>query len=370
MLNRGPAAAYPLDCGYGLVKSRSRAEGNEETVKLIGRICPVVLCVMTCSWWCSTLSAQQPPAPPRPAQQPPVPPKAPAAQPQAPDNIERMFSISLYDWLPSGGPSLRAGTLAILPPPHDLTLPKKPSRAFGAMITIPMKGSTRLEVSYMTINDRGNALAPTDLGLFGGTIAQDEPLAMDYSLRHLKVSWNYLTYPNPPQDAKFRVKTLWDFHYMRVNPTVVATVTAPDQPLSEKQSIKLPAVGLGMEYVPSRHFRIEARGSGMGIPNHSAIGDGDATVVGRVGKLEIFGGGKAFYFRTSPKTGYVREGILVGALRRHPLGVRITRSGLRSRSGPESRVFPRRARGRAPAALRIRNSRCVRAAGSKSRSGL
>ncbi len=312
MLNRGPAGAYPLDCGYGLVKSRSRAEGNEETVKLIGRICPVVLCVMTCSWFCSTLSAQQPPAPPPPAQQPPVPPKAPAAQPQTPDNIERMLSVSFYGWLPSGGPSLRAGTLAIVPPPHDLTLPQKPSRALGAMVTIPMKGSTRLEVSYMTLKDRGNALAPTDLGLFGGTIAQGEPLAMNYSLSDLKVSWNYLTYPNPPQDAKFRVKTLWEFHYVRVNPSVEATVTAPGLPLSQGQSIKLPAVGLGMEYVPSRHFRIEARGSGMGIPHHSAIGDGDATVVGRVGKLEVFGGGKAFYFRTSPKQDTFVRGFLWG----------------------------------------------------------
>ncbi len=282
-------------------------------MKLIGRICLVVLCVMTCSWWCSTLSAQQPPEPPPAAQQPPVPPKVPAAQAQEPENIERMFSISLYDWVPSGGPSLRAGAQAVLPPPHDLTLPKKPSRAFGGTITFPMKGSTRLEVSYLTLSDRGNAPAPTDLGLFGGTIAQGEPLAMDYSLRHLKLVWNYLTYPNPPQDAKLRIKTLWEFHYVQIKPTVVATVTAPDQPLAGSQRIMLPAVGLGVEYVPSRHFRIEARGSGMGIPGHSAIGDGEATIVGRVGKLEIFGGGKALYFRTSPsKQDTFIKGLLWG----------------------------------------------------------
>ena len=222
------------------------------------------------------------------------------------------MSVGFYDWLPSGGPALRAGALAVLPPPHDLTLPKKPSRAYGVTLTFPAKGSTRLELSYLTINDRGNAPAPTDLGFFGGTIVKGEPLAMDYSLRHLKLSWNYLTYPNPPQDAKFRIKTLWEVHFLQVNPTVVATVTAPDQPLGETQRIVLPAAGLGIEYVPSLHFRMEVRGSGMGFPSRSSIGDAEGTVVGRIGSLEIFAGGKLLYFRTSPKKETYVRGLLWG----------------------------------------------------------
>jgi len=240
------------------------------------------------------------------AQQPPV------AQPKAPEDIERMFSIAAYDWLPGGGPRLRGGQQAFEPPSHNLGLPKKPSRAYGAILTIPMKGSTRLEVSYLTLNDRGNTIAPTDLGFFGGVIDKGEPLAMDYSLRHLKVSWNYLTYPNPPQDAKFRIKTLWEFHVLQIKPTIVATVTAPDQPLGESQRSLLPAVGMGLEYVPSRHFRMEWRGSGMGFPNRSSIGDTEATVVGRIGRLEIFGGGKLLYFRTSPKKETYIQGTLWG----------------------------------------------------------
>jgi len=283
---------------------------------LIGRICPLSLCVMTCS----ILAAQQSPpatppgAPAQPAQAQPAPAQpAPAQRPQAlePENIENMFSLGLFDWVPSGGPALHAGTLAVLPPPHDLTLPKKPSRAYGAMITIPTKGSTRLEISYLAVNDRGNALAPTDLGLFGGTIAQGEPLAMDYSLRHLKVSWNYLTYPNPP-DAKFRVKTLWEFHYIQIKPTVVATVTAPDQPLSGSQRVLLPAVGLGVEYVASKHFRLEARASGMVLPHKSALGDAEGDAVVRIGRVEIFAGGKFLHFKTSPKSDTYVSGTLWG----------------------------------------------------------
>jgi hypothetical protein len=223
-----------------------------------------------------------------------------------------MLSIGLYDWLPNGGPSLRAGTKAVLPPPHDLNLPQKPSRAYGGMITFPTKGNTRLELSYLTLSDAGNAIAPTDLGLFAGTIPKGEPLATSYSLRHFKASWNYLTYPNPPQDAKFRFKTLWEFHYLQIKPTVVATVTAPDLPLTDSQRILLPAVGLGVEYVASKHFRLEARGSGMLIPHHSGVGDAEGTAVVRVGSLEIFAGGKALYFRTTPQSDTYIKGTLWG----------------------------------------------------------
>ena len=68
-----------------------------------------------------------------------------------------MFSIGLYDWVTSSASAgLHAGTKAILPPPHELTLPGKPYRAYGVMVTLPMKGSSRLEFSYETINASGN----------------------------------------------------------------------------------------------------------------------------------------------------------------------------------------------------------------------
>src|ERR1041385_6680189 len=123
---------------------------------------------------------------------------------------------------------------------------------------------------------------------FGGTVPSKEPLYVQYSLRHYKASWNYLTYPNPPQDAKFRLKTLWEFHYLQFKPTIFETVTAPDQPLTASQRIILPAVGLGLEYVPSHHFRMEFRGSGM--MKHAAIGDAEAGFVVRIRSLEFFAG--------------------------------------------------------------------------------
>jgi hypothetical protein len=276
-------------------------------VKLIGRICPLLVC--------SILGAQQaaPPAPaaPAPAAQAPAA-QAPAAQAQEPENIDRMLSFGLYDWLPNGGPALRGGVNPVDTTSHDLNLPKRPHRAYGAMVTFPAKGNTRIEISYLTLSGSGHVTAPQEIGFFGGTVPKGEPLFAEYSLRHLKLAWNYLTYPNPPQDAKLRIKTLWEFHYVQFKPTVFETVTAPDLPLAASQRIILPAVGLGLEYVPSRHFRMEARGSGMGWPNHSGIGDGEASLVVRVRRLEFFAGMKALYFRTSPKQETYSKGFLWG----------------------------------------------------------
>jgi hypothetical protein len=232
---------------------------------------------------------------------------------QEPEHIENMFSIGLLDWIPfSANTGLHAGAQAILPPPHELTLPGKPYRAYGVMVTFPAKGSSRVEFSYTTLNVSGDTIAPTNLGLFAGTIPQGEPLATSYSLRHLKLSYNFLTYPNPPQDAKFRVKTLWEFHYLQLYPAVTAIVSAPFQPLTQTQSIKLPAVGLGMEYVASRHFRLEMRGSGMAIPHRSSLGDAEGSAVVRIRSLEFFVGAKFLHFKTSAKQDTFMSGTIWG----------------------------------------------------------
>lgn len=223
-----------------------------------------------------------------------------------------MFSVGLFDWITSSANTgLHAGSQAVLPPPHDLTLPGKPYRAYGVMVTVPMKGSSRLEFSYTTLNVNGSIIAPTDLGFFGGTISQGEPLGTSYSLRHLKLGYNFLSYPNPP-DAKLRIKTLWEFHYIQVKPTVVATVTAPDQPLMDSQSIYLPALGLGLEYVMSKHFRLELRGSGMTIPHHTTLGDTEGSAVVRVRSIEIFAGAKFLHFKTSPNSDTFIRGTVWG----------------------------------------------------------
>ena len=93
---------------------------------------------------------------------------------------------------------------------------------------------------------------------------------------------------------------------------MTATVTAPDQPLTVSQRIMLPAVGLGVEYVMSRHFRLEVRGSGMIIPHRSTIADAEGNAVVRVRSLEFFVGGKFLHFKTTSNSDTYISGTLWG----------------------------------------------------------
>jgi hypothetical protein len=167
--------------------------------------------------------------------------------------------------------------------------------------------SNRLEFSAFEIRGTSNTVATQDLVLFGDEFEEDEPLVTDYRIRNAKFSLNYLTFPNPPADSKLRFKTLWEVQYAQIRTLTVAPLRAtsdvPAFPTPGSRTVFLPTVGLGVEVVPSpRHFRLDIRASGLGFPNRSAILDGEAAAVIRAGRhLELFGGYKAFYVRTSPK---------------------------------------------------------------------
>jgi hypothetical protein len=271
---------------------------------------------------CSVLGAQTP------AQQPAstttqAPPTQPAPVPQAPpppslptlttpeENIENMTSIALFNWQPNGGPSLIGGRDSTNADAQTLELPTRPSQANGLMLTLRAKGPTRLEFSYFDVRDNGNLVAGRALGLFGATIPQGDPLILDYRLRVAKITWNYLTYPVPATDAKFRLKTLWEVQYVVIRPDISFPLL-DNLPTTAQRKIIYPTFGLGAEYVASKHFRMEARFSGFGLPHKATIWDGEGSLVGRFGPIEIFGGAKAYHFKTSPNTDIYAEGTLWG----------------------------------------------------------
>jgi hypothetical protein len=236
---------------------------------------------------CAVLGAQTPAAPPV---------AAPA------ENIENMNSIALYTWLPSGGPQLVGGKLAVDVTAQSIVLPSKPSQANGIVASFKAKGQSRVEVSYFDVKDSGSTIAERNLSFFGSIFAKGDYLSLDYRLRNLKVSWNYLTYPVPPLDSKFRIKTFWEVHYTQMRPVISAPLSTSllALPVSANERILLPAGGIGFEYVPSpQHFRMEARFSGFGLPGKAAIWDGEGSFVARVKRIEIFAGEKAYHFRTN-----------------------------------------------------------------------
>jgi hypothetical protein len=169
-----------------------------------------------------------------------------------------------------------------------------------------------VEVSYFDVKDSGNTLAPRDLSIFGAPIAAGDYLAMDYRLRDFKLSWNYLTYPVPPLDSKLRFKTLWEFQYVQMRPLIAFPISG-GPPVTASERILYPTLGAGLDYVPSpKHFRVDMRFSGFGLPGHAVLWDGEGSLVARIRRVEIFAGEKAFHFRTSPGKDIFMQGTLWG----------------------------------------------------------
>jgi hypothetical protein len=270
---------------------------------------------------CSVLRAQTPAPPPAPAPSqtpaptptpaPPPPPNTPVVAPPE-ENIENMTSVALFHWLPSGASSLVGGAASVDPPGQSLVLPGKPSQANGITFTLRAKGPTRVELSLFDVRASGNTLALRGLSIFGSNTQAGDYIAMDYRLRNLKLTWNYLTYPVPSLDSKLRLKTLYEVHLTQFMP-VLAFPFKVDPPVSSQQTLIYPAFGLGLEYVPSpKHFRTEIRFTGFGIPGHAALWDGEGSLVGRFGPMEIFAGEKAYHFRTSPTRDIYVQSMLWG----------------------------------------------------------
>lgn len=281
--------------------------------------------------------AQQPPPPAEPAK--PVPPQAEPPKPAPPatappksqagqstfEDIESVWSISVFGWAPDSRPKLRGGQLSPDPPAQQLNFTGNTKRAPGIVITFPTGRSNRFEISGWETRTRGSQTLTATRTFFAETYDRGTFLETEQRVRGFKGSWNYLSYPYPPLDSKFRIKTLWEVQYIQVRTHIVAPFTArpetededavPATESNNKKTIILPTFGVGFEYIPSqKHFRLEARGSGFGLPGKSIIWDAQAEAVLRFGNLELFGGGKAFHYRSSPKSNQYVFGTLWGPL--------------------------------------------------------
>jgi hypothetical protein len=216
--------------------------------------------------------------------------------------VKDQFTVSAFYWKPDGQPGFRAGAFVADPTTRFLDLTKKPNRASGFNLTFPTGSFNRLEVGAWRLSDGGVVFAPDRLNLFGANIKSGERLDTIYRITNLHVAWNYLTFPAPPFDAKLRVKTFWEFQYNSISPVVgFPDVKNSPEPIRPSQSVMYPGAGLGLEFIPSRHFRVEARGSGMAFPGRSGYYDVEASMVGRIKMVELFAGAKLYHLHSSPK---------------------------------------------------------------------
>lgn len=256
---------------------------------------------------------------PAPQAPPPEPPKAqPAPPPAKPgqstyEETESILSLTLFYWRPRASEAfLAGGRLSPDPPAQTIDLFGRPRATPGIVLTFPTGRSNRVEVSFWETRGSGSTTATRAYNFFGTPFDRDDLLTTEYKIRNGRVTWNYLSYPYPALDSRFRIKTLWEVQWVQATPVITAPLTAipasGDDPAipairaTGKRSLIMPAAGLGVELIPSRkHFRVEARASGMGFSGRAQIWDAEGTAVLRAGNLEVFGGAKLFHFRTTPK---------------------------------------------------------------------
>jgi len=252
-----------------------------------------------------------PQTPPQATQQPP----APAPAPPKPSPAEEAytgdgFSVTLMYWMSMGHPTLITGHGDTNTDPSDLDTLGKSKASPNAIVSFPIGKDATLRVSYFRMQGDGNSTAPQALTIFGTDYLLGDYLATSYTMQNAKVSLDYLSWPFPVKNAKFRLKTLWEVQYTLITSTVGAPLRfgetdAAGNPIQTtgygSHSIVYPSFGLGIDYLVSKNFRFEARASGFAFPHRSTIWDTEASLNYRFGHLELQAGGKVFHLKTSPE---------------------------------------------------------------------
>jgi hypothetical protein len=262
---------------------------------------PIIAASLTCTL-ISLAFGQQPPVPTEPPAQQQNPAATTAPPEISRDDPDYGQPQGAFYWLTGGPSKLLPGTKAAVPVDEKLVLPNARPRSPGIFVSMPAGKFNHLELSYFQADGTGTSYALVPLSLFGQNIPQGYFLSTSYRVRNAQLAWNYLTWPAPPEDSKWRFRTLWAFNYTSVSPVIDAPFD-PDPNFSAAhgtRNIFYPAFGIAMEYIPSKHFFFEARGWGFGVPHHADIGDAEVNAVVRFKQLEIFGGYKLFHFKTSP----------------------------------------------------------------------
>lgn len=255
----------------------------------------------------SAQTQQQPASPaPQPASAP-----APKAQPENLLNTsDSQISIQLFYWYDFSSPDLKGGAQNVGPYFGNLNYPGKAKPAEGAEIDIPAGRDNTVRISYFRIQGDGNTYATQDLTLFTVNYVPGDYLVTQYKLQNVKISYDYLSYPYPPDPSRFRLKTLWNVNYTNIGtsidaPLKVIQVDASGNPISNTATgsrwFIYPSFGLGIEKAITSHFRLDASASGFAFPHHSTIWDADASAAYRSGRYEVAFGLKAFHFKSSPQ---------------------------------------------------------------------
>jgi hypothetical protein len=287
---------------------------NEKLVKPIFSSGLVCLFCALCLFG-PLLRGQDTPAPAPAQQQTPSPTVAPPEiAKDDPDN--GAFADGFY-WLSSGTPNLRGGKKSANPAAQSVALPADDKKTKGFTAALPAGKFNRLEVSYFQAYGVGDSgPAPIDLSPFGVPITQGDELFNSFQIRNVSIVWNYLTFPSPPEDSKFRIKTLWGVQYTHVEGVINAPVEIGNAqlPAVGTRQIIYPVLGLAAEYIGSKHFYMNARVTGFALLHRADYWDAEANAVVHSLHIELFAGYKIFHFKTTPNNDEYFTGTLRGPI--------------------------------------------------------
>jgi hypothetical protein len=265
----------------------------------------------------SILAQQQPPTqappPPPPGRQAPQPPPLPPKVQEVLLQDEGNPSLDGVGWLPNGHPSFNKGAGTTSTEASNATFQGKTNYAWGVNVRIPQGGHNAFRLSYFDTHASGSFTAGTDLNLWGSGYNAGDYITTNYRLRSFAFSYDFLTWPYPTRNRRFRFKTLWQFQYASVKSTFDAPLnTNPPTPGTGSKSIYLPGLGLGVTEYLSKNFRVEVLASGFAIPNHSGLANAEADIAYKFSRIELRAGGKFFYFKSSPQADFYMKGTLAG----------------------------------------------------------
>jgi hypothetical protein len=274
--------------------------------------------------------AQTPPTAQTPSPQTAQPPQTPSTTqtpnpasapppPLPPDEYKNLseISVELYYWMQTSHPQMRPGKANIdgdsptLGSGINLLGPSK--GAEGILVSAPAGRANHLEFEYFQEKQSGNEIAPINLILFGQGFLQGDLLASTTKIQHARVSWSYLTYPDPPGIHKFRFRTLYGVEYTSMTARFDAPADLNAAPIEASRSIIFPTFGASVEYHFSKRALIEAKAEGFAWPHKAVQGDADARIALKLFKqLDLVLGGRYFYFKTNPEKDYYLKSSMFG----------------------------------------------------------
>ena len=233
----------------------------------------------------------------------------PAKVPDYPDP-RGTFTIGIFGlYSPvSSGPDIKGGQTASYDNAYEnlpaLGTPYRIIPQFEFSIPVTRTGTLYVEFQrYHGWADRTLG-APTFVDTF--SFNTGDSVHSTYHIISTRIYLDDLLFPHKFPVSRLRFKSIWGLRYISLtdtvdSPTEDAVAGVPGSSFEIGTNfILFPEFGAAMEYAIAPHVLFRVDGAGFGIPHHSDIGEGSATLSARKNNLEFLTGVKALHFKTSP----------------------------------------------------------------------